>query len=215
MRRAIQSSRYHIVCNPDIRCAPDVLEELEAFMEAQPEIGLVMPRVLYPDGREQRLCKMLPTPVDLLVRRFLGPMGERLARRSGDRYQLRHVDLRVAREIPSLSGCFMFLRSSVLREVGLFDPRYFLYMEDVDLCRRIGAVAQTVFYPAVSVTHGYAKGSYKSRKLMLHHVVSAARYFSKWGWMFDQGRRLLNARTEVLEDAGTRVLTAGTYAGTR
>ncbi len=102
------------------------------------------------------------------------------------------------------------------RESGLFDPRFFLYMEDVDLCRRIGAIAQTVYYPGVSVTHGYAKGSYKNRKLMLHHIRSAVRYFGKWGWVFDPGRRLLNRRTEVLPDVrGEAALTAATYAGTR
>ncbi len=218
MQKAIETSKYHVVCNPDIWCGPDVLGELERFMDAQPEVGLVMPKILYPDGREQPLCKMLPTPVDLLLRRFLGSVGEQLMRRSGDRYQLRHLDLRVTRQVPNLSGCFMFLRSSVLRKAGLFDPRFFLYMEDVDLCRRVGAISQTIYYPEVSVTHGYAKGSYKNRKLMLHHIRSAVSYFSKWGWLFDHGRRTLNRRTEALQSGGRREeagLSVATYAGTR
>lgn len=221
MRKAIETSKYHVVCNPDIRCGPDVLGELERFMDARLDVGLVMPKILYPDGREQPLCKMLPTPVDLLLRRFLGGLGEQLMRRSGDRYQLRHLDLHVTRQVPNLSGCFMFLRSSVLRQTGLFDPRFFLYMEDVDLCRRVGAVSQTIYYPLVNVTHGYAKGSYKNRKLMMHHIRSAASYFTKWGWLFDRERRTLNRRTEVLVqgDQGSRHqeadLSVATYAGTR
>ncbi len=218
MRQMIESSTYHLVCNPDIRCGPDVLGALEAFMEASPEVGLVMPRVLYPDGREQRLCKRLPTPVDLLVRRFLGRFGEKLLRRSAEQYQLQHLDLRVTREVPSLSGCFMFLRTSVLRQTGLFDPRFFMYMEDVDLCRRVGSVSSTVFYPAVSVTHNYAKGSYKSSKLLKYHVASAVRYFSKWGWFSDPQRRALNSRTEQLTEPSRHdngSVNAATYAGTR
>ncbi len=214
MRQALRSSDYHLVCNPDVRLGPDVLGSLAHFMDEAPEIGLVMPRVLYPDGREQRLCKRLPTPADLFARRFLGRWSKPGLRRSKDGYELQHLDLSIAREIPSLSGCFMFLRSSVLRRIGLFDPRYFMYMEDVDLCRRVGQVARTVFYPAVSVTHGYAKGSYKSRKLLRHHMISALRYFKKWGWFVDPGRRLLNKRTEPWLPVSAPASTA-TYAGTR
>ena len=214
MRQALRTSDYHLVCNPDVRLGPDVLGSLARFMEEAPEIGLLMPRVLYPDGREQRLCKRLPTPADLFARRFLGRWGGSALRRGAEGYELRHLDLSIAREIPSLSGCFMFLRSSVLRQIGLFDPRYFMYMEDVDLCRRVGSVARTVFYPGVSVTHGYAKGSYKNRKLFRYHMASALRYFGKWGWFVDPGRRLLNERTEPWLPVPAPASTA-TYAGTR
>ena len=214
MREAIRTSDYHLVCNPDVRFGPEVLGTLARLMDASPEVGLVMPRVLYPDGREQRLCKRLPTPADLFARRFLGGVAGRRLRAGTEQYELRHLDLNIARQVPSLSGCFMFLRTSVLREVGLFDTRYFMYMEDVDLCRRVGAVAQTVFYPAVSVTHGYAKGSYKDRKLLRYHMASALRYFAKWGWFLDPGRRALNKRTEPWLPAHEDAPTA-TYAGTR
>ncbi len=175
-----------------------------------------MPRVLYPDGREQRLCKRLPAPGDLFLRRFLGRLGRRIFRRSVEAYELDGVDLSAAREIPSLSGCFMFLRSSVLRRTGLFDPRYFMYMEDVDLCRRVGAVAHTVFYPDVSITHGYTKGSYKSVRLLRYHLASAVRYFTKWGWFHDPERRSLNRRTDpwTTEPLREEIVTVPTYAGT-
>ena len=205
-------SRYHLVCNPDIVCEPEVLWELADFMDASPDVGLAMPRVLYRDGREQRLCKLLPGPTDLLVRRFLGGAGERLLRRRWDRYEMRAFDLEIPREVPSLSGCFMFLRTAVVREVGLFDPRFFMYMEDVDLCRRVGAVARTVFFPQATVVHGYAKGSYHDRRLLLYHLGSAVRYFNKWGWLRDRERRQLNARTEVWSDGGEVCLSGGAAA---
>jgi GT2 family glycosyltransferase len=197
MLHAIEQSTYHLICNPDIECGPAVLSELAEFMDLNPQVGLVMPKVLYPDGREQRLCKRLPTPGDLLLRRFAGPAGKRLMQRSLGRYELCDVDLGATRQVPSLSGCFMFLRSAVLRQIGLFDPRFFMYMEDVDLCRRVGAVSHTVFYPRVSVTHGYAKGSYKDPRLLRFHIASAVRYFNKWGWFHDPLRDELNRRTEL------------------
>ena len=68
------------------------------------------------------------------------------------------------------------------------------YMEDVDLCRRIGAVSRLLYWPGVAITHGYQMGSYRNRKLMWLHVRSAIGYFNKWGWIRDPGRDALNAR---------------------
>ena len=97
-------------------------------------------------------------------------------------------------EIPSLSGCFMFLRTDILRKVGMFDERYFMYAEDLDLCRRIGEVSKTMFYPNVSVYHEYEKGSYKNKKLLKYHICSIVKYFNKWGWIYDKKRKERNRK---------------------
>jgi GT2 family glycosyltransferase len=199
LKRTLNSSKYHLVVNPDVTFTKGVIECLYQFMEGNPGIGLVMPRILNQDGSEQRLCKLLPSPIDLFLRRFLGPVGKVLFRSRWDQYEIRDLDMNVVREVPSLSGCFMFMRTSVLRETGLFDERYFMYLEDVDLCRRIGRVSQTVFYPHVSVVHGYAKGSYQDARLLKHHISSAMKYFSKWGWFYDREREYLNRKTKILE----------------
>ena len=81
---------------------------------------------------------------------------------------------------------------SVMRQVGLFDERFFMYLEDVDLTHRIGAVAQTIYYPHVCVIHAYARGSYTSLRLTGHHARSAVRYFNKWGWQRDPQRDRVN-----------------------
>ena len=64
-------STYHVVVNPDIYFEKGVLKKLETYMDASSSVGLVMPRILYPDGELQYLCKLLPSPSDLLFRRFL------------------------------------------------------------------------------------------------------------------------------------------------
>lgn len=191
-------ARYHLLVNPDIVFDCDVIGKLYEFMECNQEVGLVMPRILHPDGNEQRLCKQFPTPLDLFARRFLGRLGEKLLSQQMEQYELRHLDLDVIREIPCLSGCFMFVRSSVFREIGGFDEQYFMYMEDVDLCRRIARRYKTALYPRVSVVHGYAKGSYRNLRSLRFHVVSAIRYFTKWGWIYDPERKQLNGRTDPL-----------------
>jgi GT2 family glycosyltransferase len=191
---------YHAILNPDILLKSGTLASLAGIMAEVPDAGLLMPRVVYPDGREQRLCKLLPTPFDLFLRRFLGSAGNSFFRRRCEQYELRDLDMSVAREVPCLSGCFMFVRAAALREVGVFDERYFMYMEDVDLCRRIGSKYKTVFYPHISIVHGYARGSYVNLKLTRYHIESALKYFAKWSWFRDDERKTLNRRLSPLQD---------------
>ncbi len=187
---------YHLVINPDVYFSPDVLEKLYEFMENNPDVGLVMPKVLSPDGGLQFLCKLLPTPIDLISRRFLswGPFKKYVHRRNR-LYELRFTGYNRIMEVPNLSGCFMFLRTSILKKVGLFDERFFMYLEDTDLSRRIHCVAKTVYYPYAHIYHEYGKGSYKSFRLLRIHILSAIKYFNKWGWFNDAERDNINART--------------------
>lgn len=186
------SAKYHVVINPDIYWNDNVIEELEKFMDNNPDCGLVMPKILYPNGDIQYLCKLLPTPMNLLGRRFMPfrSIQDKIDRK----YELRDTNYDKIMEVPSLSGCFMFLRTDVISKVGMFDGRYFMYAEDLDLCRRIGEVSKTIFYPFVSVYHEYGKGSYKNKKLLKYHIESVIKYFNKWGWIFDSKRNKINKR---------------------
>jgi GT2 family glycosyltransferase len=96
--------------------------------------------------------------------------------------------------VPVLSGCFMMMKCGALSEVGLFDERYFMYLEDVDLCRRIAQRFETIYFPEVAIYHHYGKGSYRNPRLMMYHIVSAVRYFQKWGWFSDQERVRINEK---------------------
>lgn len=193
-------SQYHLVLNPDVQFSEEVLPELVTFLETHQDVGLVMPDVRYPDGQRQHLCKLLPSPLDLFLRRFLPSLYEQSGRR--DQYELRLSGYNKLMEVPALSGCFMLIRTAILRCVGGFDRRFFMYLEDVDLSRRIGKVARTVYNPHVSITHEYAKGSYKSWKPLFSHIRSAILYFNKWGWFFDAERREINRRTLAKLEAG-------------
>jgi GT2 family glycosyltransferase len=183
----------HLFLNPDVTFGPDILPTLLGEMMLDRSIGAVMPKVLFPDGQLQRLCKLLPTPVDLLLRRFLPIQAwvDALNRR----YELFDLPQDSQQDVPSLSGCFLMVRSSLLQQVGGFDERYFMYMEDVDLVRRLGDHARTVYIPSVAIEHGYSRGSYQNPKLLRYHLRSALTYFNKWGWLFDAERRNRNQAT--------------------
>ena len=75
MREAVEpGADYHVIVNPDIWFGEGVIEILAAYMDRHPDAGLVAPKTVYPDGETQYLCKLLPTPFDLILRRFL-PAG--------------------------------------------------------------------------------------------------------------------------------------------
>lgn len=189
--KAIEAGyRYHLVLNPDIRFGKDTIESIYSFMEKEQDIGQVMPKILYTDGSIQRLCKLLPTPLDLFGRRFFP--GSKWHKARNERYELSQFNYDRILNTPCLSGCFMFLRTDVLGKSGLFDPRYFMYLEDFDLTRRIHRHARTLFFPEVSVVHGYNRESYRSGRLLYIHLRSAFRYFNKWGWVFDKERDAFN-----------------------
>ena len=192
LQKAIEEgSDYHVVLNPDIYFESNVLSELVHYMDINTDVGYILPKVTYPNGELQYLCKLLPTPFDLIFRRFL-PKTKFIVRHN-ERYELRHSGYNKIINPPCLSGCFMFMRLSTLRENNIFfDERFFMYCEDFDLMRRIHRVAKTVYYPNVTVVHNHAKESYKSRKMLMTHIKSAIKYFNKFGWFFDSERRLMN-----------------------
>lgn len=181
---------YHLVMNSDMRFSPAILSSIETFMDAHPDIGTLQPHMTGRDGKTQYPARLLPTPADVMIRRFL-PQHWFKAMRS--RYLLRHLDSTVAWDIPSHQGSFMFLRKDALRITGLFDERFFMYAEDIDLSRRIHAHFRTLYWPGASVVHYHRAASYHSTRMLVIHIVNLIRYFNKWGWIFDSTRADINS----------------------
>lgn len=194
IRRAFEfGSTYHIILNPDVYFEENTIEELTKYMENNLDTGNIMPKIIYPNGELQYLCKLLPTPTDLIFRRFL-PFKKWKENRN-KQYELHASGYNKIMNVPNLSGCFMFLRTEALKDVGLFDENIFMYLEDIDLNRRIHRKYKTIFYPSVSVVHEHQKESYKSKKLLKAHIKSAIYYFNKYGWIFDNEREKINKTT--------------------
>jgi GT2 family glycosyltransferase len=196
LKKAQKLSSYHLVLNPDVYFDGNVLPKLLSFMEAHKEAGLVIPKVLYPNGQLQYLSKLLPSPSVLIFRRFL-PTS--MIKRSLFNYEMKFSGYNKKMEVPYVSGCFMFMRTSLLTRVGFFDERFFLYLEDTDLSRRFFLAAKNMYYPGVQIVHHHTRGSYKNFKLLLIHIKSAVQYFNKWGWLADRERNLINSK--VMEAA--------------
>lgn len=183
-------SNYHLILNPDVYFDSTVITELVKYATNNKDVGLLMPLVLYPDERIQYLCRLLPTPLELFLRRFF--FRSNFVNKLNEISALKFTGYNKIMNVPYLSGCFMFCKTDVLSEIGGFDNRFFMYMEDLDLSRRINSKYKTIFYPNVHIYHHFEKGSFKNFKLLKHHLVSAVKYFNKWGWFFDSNRKTIN-----------------------
>jgi GT2 family glycosyltransferase len=190
MREVIrQDVTYHLVVNPDISFREGTIEKIAEFMDTNPGVGQLIPKVLYPNGELQYVCNLIPTPLDLLFRRF---MPSKIYEKRARKFQLRFTGYNKIMNVPYHHGCFMFFRVTALKEIGLFDERFFMYPEDIDLTRRMHEKYATLFYPEVEIVHTHAAESRKNLKMLRIHIINLIRYFNKWGWFFDAKRRKAN-----------------------
>lgn len=194
IEKALESgSLYHFIVNPDIYFTEDIITPMVDYMKNNQNVGMIMPQILNEDGTVQNLPKLLPSPFSVLMRKFKKP--KELYNKFIEKYELRFVDKNLIYDAPILSGCFTLLNLEAIKEVGLYDDNFFMYFEDWDLSRRMHQKYRTVYFPKISVVHGYESGANKNRKLFKIFVKSAICYFNKWGWFFDGKRIKINRKT--------------------
>lgn len=182
--------KYHFIVNPDIYFNGDVMSPMIEYMKGNLRIGMLMPQILNLDGTIQSLPKLLPSPYSIIMRKFKKPI--RIYERFINKYELRLVDKNQTYSAPILSGCFTLLNLDAIKEVGMYDDRFFMYFEDWDLSRRMHQKYETIYFPEVSIYHGYESGANKNRKLFVIFIKSAIAYFNKWGWFLDSEREKIN-----------------------
>lgn len=190
LRRSLEEKAdYHLVMNSDVYFKPDTIEKCLAYMDTHPECGQLIPRTVFPDGSYQPVCHPLPSPMDLLKHRFL---PRKFGRRWRDSYEMRDIRLTEPLNVPYHHGCFMLFRTQALRDVGLFDERFFMYPEDIDITRRVHERYETVYFPGAEIVHAHRADSRRNYRMLWIHASNMLRYFRKWGFVFDKKRRRAN-----------------------
>lgn len=169
--------------NTDLSWQPGSLERLVQWLDENPHVVLVAPEIQNAEGETQKLCKQNPTILALLSRRFIPEKLKPAWLKRYDRwYTMADMDYKTVFDSPYLSGCCMVMRYSAFQEVSGFDETFFLYLEDADLTRRMGALGQTVHAPVTTVFHHWGRGNHHSLRLTLVNIHSAWIYFRKWGF---------------------------------
>lgn len=172
-------SQYHLICHPDVTFDERLLSRMVAYMERNKDCVILSPRFEDANGNEQFMPRRLPTFCHLVGNAFSrlpGPFKNWYAS-----YTLAGEDIRNTTEVEMASGCFLLIRTNVLRRLNGFNPEYFLTHADSDLCRRALEIGAIHYCPDMVVTHDKQE---KSRNLpeILRRCGNALRYLNQWGW---------------------------------
>ncbi|MHB1314634.1 MAG: glycosyltransferase family 2 protein [Christensenellales bacterium] len=169
-------SKYHIIINPDIILSDHVISALVHYCDEHGDIGIVTPKVLYPDGTLQILPKRDPKFRYLVARRVNIPF----LRKYREEFEMKDRDPETVFDIEFCTGSFMFMRTEIFKRVGGFDDRYFLYFEDADLSREFRNYTRTQYNPNFVVYHHWERAGAKHAKYFFIHLVSMFKYMNKW-----------------------------------
>lgn len=171
-------SDYHAVINPDILLKDDALSALCVFLQKNRDIVMATPRLYFPDGREQLVAKRRPTLMALLGRQ----LPFRFLKKYEDYYLMKDRDLSQTQDITFCTGCFFVARTAVLKQIGGFDERYFLYVEDADITQKALQKGRVVYWPGTNVYHAWNRQPGRSGRHFIMQLRSMLRYFRNWGF---------------------------------
>ncbi|MFR0581257.1 glycosyltransferase [Limosilactobacillus mucosae] len=169
---------YFAIINPDILFLEDSLTKIIDYMENNSDIGAVIPKLVDKKHRLLPVYRRKITLWDILVR-YINPFG--IFNKRIYFHTMKDKDYDSPFVVPFGQGSFLVVKTSIYKKVHGFDERYFMYLEDADLCRKINSVSKLVFFPYTTVIHLWQASSHKNLKLMFRHFASMIKYFKKWG----------------------------------
>ena len=175
------SSNYHLILNPDVYFKTEIIPILIKQLNSDETVAMIAPKVSYPNGTHQYSCRRYPSVIELIARKFL--LLEFFLKPLIFKGTYRDLNLQEPFFAEYITGCFHLYKTKDFQSINGFDERYFLYMEDVDICKKIDAIGKKkLYYPKVEIEHILKRGSSKNFHLLILHISSAIKYFFKWGF---------------------------------
>jgi GT2 family glycosyltransferase len=174
------TGEYILFLNPDVVLDPGALSVLLLAYRSRPKIGAATPRIRFPSGSFQANCRKFPTINNMLFSRG-SVMGRLVLNHIGLGQVYTLPDYEVVTEVPAIAGTVFLIRRDLFLLARGFDRRFFLFMEDTDLCRRLDLAGyHNLFVPQAGAVHAWGQGS-RSGKITRawHHHHSVWRYFLK------------------------------------
>lgn len=176
---------FLLILNPDTELEPSAIKILFDYIKKNEDVFIVGPKLLNPDLSLQYSCAHFPRPWTPIFRRtFIG----RFFKRHIDWFLMKDFDHQSVREVDWLMGSCLLIRK---KDFAGFDERFFMYFEDIDVCRRVWHFnKKVVYHPEAKVIHHHARQSAKKpwylgifkNKLTREHIKSWWKYFFKWGF---------------------------------
>ena len=170
------NSKYHAIVNPDVLFKEDSFSKIIEYMDNNNDVGMVIPRIVDENGELQKVYRKEVTIQDMFIRLFCS----KLFPNRMDKVTLQDKDFTKEFQVPFGQGSFLVIRTSLFKDLKGFDDRFFMYMEDADLCKRVNQNSKLMYFPYTEVIHKWERGSHKNIKLFKYHVKSMMKYFIKW-----------------------------------
>ncbi|RMD58904.1 glycosyltransferase family 2 protein [Candidatus Parcubacteria bacterium] len=185
-------AKFYLPLNPDIvfPARKMALRRLVDYLENNPQVGVVAPKLFNSDGSLQYSCCRFPLFLDQIARRLELNRCFSYFQKRVDYYLMKDFNHQDSVPVDWVIGSFMLIRQEAALKVGFFDERFFMYFEDCDLCRRMWRSGWEVHYVAeVALIHGHRRDSAQFNPLFSLlanpvariHLKSWWQYFRKWG----------------------------------
>ena len=172
------NSKYHAIVNPDIIIKEDALSKIIKYLDNNNDVGMVIPNIVDEKGNRQDVYRLELTVFDMFIRMFC----KSLFKKRQAKHTMQDKDYSKPFQVPFGQGSFLVIRTDLFKKLNGFDDRYFMYLEDADLCKRVNNESKLMYYPDATVIHKWEKGSHKNKKLFKYHLKSMRLYFKKWGY---------------------------------
>ena len=183
-------AEYYFILNPDtILPDPDVFTKMRTYLKAHPEVGMIGPRINNFSGELQETCRRFPSWYQPLIQRS-SLKNTSFGKKYLQHFLMKDVDHSVAQPVDWIQGSAMCLPKKVWNTVGGFDDRYWLYFEDVDLCRKVWMLGKRVMYvPDIVIQHAHGRQSALIKSFVMNiiktketrgHIISWIKYMRKW-----------------------------------
>jgi N-acetylglucosaminyl-diphospho-decaprenol L-rhamnosyltransferase len=177
---AAAQGRYVLLLNSDTEVLGDGLATMVAFADAHPDVGVIGPQLLNPDGSVQSSRRRLPTLATAFFEStWLQPYAPR---RLLERYYVLDQPDGATLDVDWVKGAALMARREAIEQVGLLDEGFFMYSEELDWCRRFREAGWRVVYlPTAQIVHHEGKSSEQVLPARhIHFQTSKVRYFCKY-----------------------------------
>jgi GT2 family glycosyltransferase len=203
-----------LLLNPDTEIRPATLDRCLDRLHGDPKIGVVGAKLVLPSGELDHACKRsFPTPVSALAH-FTGLARREEASARLRQYRAPHLAEDEPGEVDAVNGAFMLVRMDAVREVGLLDEGYWLYMEDLDWCYRFHQRGWKVWYePSAVATH--VKGGSSGERRGLRQEVAFHRGMGRFYRKFYAAQRPAPLNALVYAGIGAKLATSFAITGAR
>ena len=187
------TGEYIMLHNPDVAITPSMVEQAVEYMDKHPDIAILGPKLIYESGKVQDSYRKFMHPQDFFIKRLKFLHKYDYFKNRMKNYLMWTTDNNMTQEVDWLVGACVFIRKSMMEEVGLFEEKLFLFGGDPDLCKKFWKKGwKVVYFPRITADHsehrlsghGFIKPLFQ--KLAWIHFFDLLKYFWKWRGDWDR-----------------------------